>query len=106
VHSDRFFYPELSKELIVEGLDYSRKGRGMWVPLGAAVKQAVAIPVFVAGRLDPELGEEILREGKVDFIGMTRRLLADPELPNKVAEGRLEEIAPCSGCLYYWHEKA
>ena len=106
LHSDRFFYPELSKELIVEGLDYSRKGRGMWVPLGAAVKQAVSIPVFVAGRLDPELGEEILREGKVDFIGMTRRLLADPELPNKVAQGRLEEIAPCSGCLYCWNEKA
>ncbi len=31
---------------------------------------------------------------------MTRRLLADPELPNKVASGRLEDIAPCSGCLY------
>jgi 2,4-dienoyl-CoA reductase (NADPH2) len=106
LHSDRFFYPELPKELIVEGLDYSRKGRGMWVPLGAAVKQSVSIPVFVAGRLDPELGEEVLRQGKLDFIGMTRRLLADPELPNKVAEGRLEDIAPCSGCLYCWHEKA
>jgi 2,4-dienoyl-CoA reductase (NADPH2) len=31
---------------------------------------------------------------------MTRRLLADPELPNKVAAGRLEDIRPCSGCLY------
>jgi 2,4-dienoyl-CoA reductase (NADPH2) len=106
LHSDRFFYPELPRELIVEGLDYSRKGRGMWVPLGAAIKKMVSIPVFVAGRLDPELGEEILRQGKLDFIGMTRRLLADPELPNKVAEGRLEDIAPCSGCLYCWHEKA
>jgi 2,4-dienoyl-CoA reductase (NADPH2) len=106
LHSDRFFYPELPRELIVEGLDYSRKGRGMWVPLGAAVKKGVSIPVFVAGRLDSELGEEVLRQGKVDFIGMTRRLLADPELPNKVAGGRLEEIAPCSGCLYCWHEKA
>jgi 2,4-dienoyl-CoA reductase (NADPH2) len=37
---------------------------------------------------------------------MTRRLLADPELPNKVAGGRSEDIAPCSGCLYCWHEKA
>jgi 2,4-dienoyl-CoA reductase (NADPH2) len=106
LHSDRFFYPELSKDLIVEGLDYSRKGKGMWVPLGAEIKKVVSIPVFVAGRLDPELGEEILRRGKLDFIGMTRRLLADPELPNKVAEGRLEDIAPCSGCLYCWHEKA
>jgi 2,4-dienoyl-CoA reductase (NADPH2) len=106
LHSDRFFYPELPKELIVEGLDYSRKGKGMWVPLGAAVKKVVSIPVFVAGRFDPELGEEVLRQGRLDFIGMTRRLLADPELPNKIAEGRLEDIAPCSGCLYCWHEKA
>ena len=106
LHSDRFFYPELPRDLIVEGLDYSRKGKGMWVPLGEAIKKVVSIPVFVAGRLDPELGEEVLRQGKLDFIGMTRRLLADPELPNKVAEGRLEDIAPCSGCLYCWHEKA
>jgi len=106
LHSDRFFYPELPGELIVEGLDYTHKGRGMWVPLGEAIKKVVSIPVFVAGRLDPELGEEVLRRGKLDFIGMTRRLLADPELPIKVAEGRLEDIAPCSGCLYCWHEKA
>jgi 2,4-dienoyl-CoA reductase (NADPH2) len=33
-----------------------------------------------------------------DFIGITRRLLADPELPNKIAAGRIEDIAPCTGC--------
>lgn len=37
---------------------------------------------------------------------MTRRLLADPDLPNKVAEGRLEDVASCSGCLYCWHERS
>ena len=42
---------------------------------------------------------KILQDGKADFIGMTRRLLADPELPNKVAEGRLDDIAPCTRCL-------
>ena len=61
------------------------------------------MPVLVAGRLDAELGEEALREGKLDFVGMTRRLLADPDYPRKVAEGRLEDIAPCGGCLYCWH---
>jgi 2,4-dienoyl-CoA reductase (NADPH2) len=53
---------------------------------------------MVVGRLDPDLGEKVLREGKADFIGMTRRLLADPELPNKVASGRLDDIAPCTAC--------
>ena len=58
----------------------------------------VSVPVITVGRLDPLLGETYLREGKADFIGMTRRLIADPELPNKVAEGRLEDIAPCTAC--------
>lgn len=106
LHADRFFYPELPKELMVKELDWSRKGKGITVPLGAAIKEVVSVPVFLASRLDPELGEEILRQGKLDFIGMTRRLFADPELPNKVAAGRLEDIAPCAGCNYCWHLRA
>jgi 2,4-dienoyl-CoA reductase (NADPH2) len=103
LHADRLFYPELPKELMVKEFDFSRKGRGITVPLGVAIKEVVSVPVFLACRLDTELGEEILRQGKLDFIGMTRRLLADHELPNKVAAGRLEDIAPCSGCNYCWH---
>jgi len=106
LQADRFFYPELPKELKVKEFDWSRKGKGITVPLGAAVKEVVSVPVFLACRLDPELGEEVLRQGKLDFIGMTRRLFADPELPNKVAAGRLEDIAPCSGCNYCWHQRA
>jgi hypothetical protein len=33
-----------------------------------------------------------------DFIAMTRSLQADPELSNKIAAGRLEDIAPCTAC--------
>jgi len=40
------------------------------------------------------MGEKILEEGKADFIGMTRRLLADPELPNKIAQGKLDISHP------------
>jgi 2,4-dienoyl-CoA reductase (NADPH2) len=96
---DRFFYPEAPKSLPQE-LDWSRQGAGAIVPLAEAVKKAVSVPVFCACRLDPVLGEKFLAEGKLDFVGMTRRLLADPELPNKVAAGRLEDIRPCQGCLY------
>lgn len=70
------------------------------MPLAEAVKKVVTAPVFCACRIDPVLGEKLLGEGKLDFVGMTRRLLADPELPNKVAAGRLEDIRPCTGCLY------
>jgi 2,4-dienoyl-CoA reductase (NADPH2) len=62
------------------------------------MKKVLSIPVIIVGKLTPELGEKILREGKADFIAMTRSLQCDPEFPNKVAEGRLEDIAPCTAC--------
>ena len=96
---DGIFYPEPPKPL-QEPLDGSRHGKGATVPLAAAIKKVVSIPVMTMGRLDPILGEKILREGKTDFIGMTRRLIADPELPNKVTAGKLEDIRPCTGCLH------
>jgi NADPH-dependent 2,4-dienoyl-CoA reductase/sulfur reductase-like enzyme len=55
--------------------------------------------VIAVGRLDLELGEKVLEEGKADFIAIGRRLLTDPELPNKVAEGRLSEVVQCIGCM-------
>jgi len=78
----------------------SRKVKtGALVPEAEAIKKAVSIPVIAVGRLDAELGERILREGKADLIALGRRLVADPELPNKIAAGRLEDIAPCTACL-------
>jgi 2-enoate reductase len=72
---------------------------GQWVELSEAVKKVVKIPVIVVGRLGyPELAEKVLQEGKADFIGLGRPLLADPEWPNKVREGRLDDILMCTGC--------
>ncbi len=98
IQPEKMFYPEAPEQL-PPGLDWSRKGKGAFIPLTEAVKKVVKVPVFCACRLDPSLGEQFLRQGKLDFVGMTRRLLADPELPNKVTEGRLEDIRPCTGCL-------
>jgi 2,4-dienoyl-CoA reductase (NADPH2) len=94
---DIAFYPETPFPL-GGVVDDSRHGAGGWVPLAAAVKKVVSIPVIAIGRLDVELGEDILRDGKADFISFNRRLMADLELPNKLAEGRLEDIRPCTGC--------
>ncbi len=97
---DRILYPEPPVDLPAD-LDWSRKGRGATVPLVEAVKRkGVSIPLWTACRLDPEIGEEYLRKGSLDFVAMTRRLIADPALPNKVREGRLEDIRPCTGCLH------
>lgn len=97
---DRLLYPEPPHDL-PKDFDWSRGGKGASVPLVEAVKaKGVKIPVWTACRLDPVLGEEYLQKGSLDFIGMTRRLLADPELPNKAKEGRLEDIRWCNGCLH------
>jgi 2,4-dienoyl-CoA reductase (NADPH2) len=102
---ERLLHPEPPPSLTGE-LDWSRKGAGAFVPLAAAVKKAVTVPVITVGRLNHLTGERVLEEGKADFIGLHRSLLADPELPNKVAEGKLEDIAHCTACYYCWHERA
>jgi 2,4-dienoyl-CoA reductase (NADPH2) len=100
IQPDRLFYPEPPHDL-PPGLDWSRRGDGATVPLAEAVKRkGVSIPVWTACRIDAQMGEEYLRKGSLDFIGMTRRLLADPEYPNKIREGRLDDIRPCLGCLH------
>ena len=97
---DVLFYPEPpipTREFPAE-YNWSHRGVGANLLLAAGMKKAVSIPVITVGRLDPELGERVLRDGMADFIAMTRRLQADPDLPRKVAEGRLDDIAPCTAC--------
>jgi len=56
--------------------------------------------VGAVGRiLDPLLADEFVRKGYADYVGMTRALIADPELPIKAMSGRLEDIRPCIGTL-------
>ena len=71
---------------------------GALVPLAAAIKKVVKVPVIAVGKLDAINGERILQEGSADFIEMGRALMADPDLPNKAKEGRLEDIRPCIYC--------
>jgi NADPH-dependent 2,4-dienoyl-CoA reductase/sulfur reductase-like enzyme len=65
----------------------------------AAFRRAVAIPVLYAGRVnDPVVAERLLADGAADLIGMTRALLADPELPAKARAGRYAAIRKCIAC--------
>ena len=58
-------------------------------------RQEVGVPTLVAGRiLEPEMAEEVLAGG-VDLVAMTRAMIADPDLPLKVADGRRHR--PCIG---------
>ncbi len=83
---------------------------GCMVDLAAMVKQVVKIPVITVGKLGvPGVAERVLTEGKADFIGLGRPLLADPQWGNKVKEGRFEDICPClgdhEGCHQRLHDR-
>jgi len=97
---DYLFYPETPVPLNEIPREYYWKQRGAAANLYLAegLKSTVSIPITIVGKVSPEMGEKILREGKADFIGMHRALMSDPELPNKIAAGKLQDIAPCTAC--------
>jgi 2,4-dienoyl-CoA reductase-like NADH-dependent reductase (Old Yellow Enzyme family) len=74
---------------------------GLNVYLSDGIRHALSergcrVPVVATGKIrTPELAERILREGRADLVGMARQLLADPDWPRKVREGRAETIVPC-----------
>ena len=73
-------------------------GDGCMVPAARALKGVVSIPVVACGNLDPDTGESVLAAGDADIAGIGRGLIADPELPNKLAAGRRIDIRPCIRC--------
>lgn len=68
---------------------------------GAAgrLRARLGIPVIVAGRINqPQDAERVLAAGDADACVMTRALIADPEMPRRAAEGRLDDIRACIAC--------
>jgi 2,4-dienoyl-CoA reductase-like NADH-dependent reductase (Old Yellow Enzyme family)/thioredoxin reductase len=83
-------------------------GVGVNLDLAAAIKNVVSIPVGCAIYNEPaqapDLFEGYLKEGKLDFLVMNRPLCVDPQYVNKLREGRLDEIAPCTRCVHCFYD--
>jgi len=63
------------------------------------VKQLTQKPVVGVGRFtSPDTMLRQVREGILDLVGAARPSIADPFLPNKIREGRLDDIRECIGC--------
>ncbi len=76
------FGPEAQSEGIIRGL-----------------KQLTSKPVVGVGRFtSPDTMVRMVRQGVLDFIGAARPSIADPFLPKKIEEGRMDEIRECIGC--------
>lgn len=74
--------------------------QGWRKPFIKAVKDVVGIPVIAVSAIrEPAAAEELLDDEVVDFVGMGRPWLADPEWGRKVQEGRESEIKKCISCL-------
>lgn len=72
---------------------------GYTAPYAHALKKVVSKPVIVTGRVnEPAIGEQIIASGSADLVGMTRAMICDPLMPEKVAQGRNEDIRACIGC--------
>jgi 2,4-dienoyl-CoA reductase-like NADH-dependent reductase (Old Yellow Enzyme family) len=72
---------------------------GTFRGLNAALKRSSSLPIIAFGRIKPmSLAAEILKAGEADFIGLGRQLISDPETPNKLREGRAEEVRLCIAC--------
>ena len=67
--------------------------------LMAGVRDLVGKPVVGVGRFtSPDAMVRNIKKGVLDFIGAARPSIADPFLPKKIEEGRLEAIRECIGC--------
>lgn len=63
------------------------------------VKHTVSIPVITSSRVGYcEVAEQLLAEGKADFVSMGRPLLADPYIIEKISTGHSEDVRPCIAC--------
>ena len=95
VSSGSFHYPETNQKMFPNMF----MPHGCNVQYAEAIKKAVKTPVVTVGGLGvPELMEEIIESGKADMVALGRPLIADPDLPNKIHAGRVDDISPCQRC--------
>lgn len=74
---------------------------GPHLPLVAAIREEIDLPLFHAARIaDVATARHAIRGGILDMVGMTRALMADPYLVQKIERGQEDEIRPCVGIGY------
>lgn len=89
-------------------LSADHSGCGVMLNVARAFKQELTIPVGAVTYMDPahapDLFENALKDGWIDYLVMNRALNCDYEYVNKLREGRIDEIAPCNRCLHCYFD--
>lgn len=68
------------------------------LPLAAAIRDAINLPVITVGRVDPETADKAIAEGQLDFLAQGRRQIADDAFANNLTRGGKSAVRPCIFC--------
>jgi 2,4-dienoyl-CoA reductase-like NADH-dependent reductase (Old Yellow Enzyme family) len=72
---------------------------GYLAPQAGRLRTATRLPLMLTGRInEPQQAEKILAAGQADLCGMTRALICDPDMPQKVKLGRGDDVRACIAC--------
>jgi NADPH-dependent 2,4-dienoyl-CoA reductase/sulfur reductase-like enzyme len=70
------------------------------------LKKTANVPVIVAGRLcDPRMIMKAVETDRCDIAAISRPMMADPQMPRKMMEGRLDDVRMCTACCYCMSEE-
>jgi len=90
----------------IEGQGAARKVQSIdeeayFAPNATKIKQVVNVPVIlVGGLLSTSVMEEVIQEGVADFVSLSRPLIREPDLPNKIKSGKEKaDCISCNGCF-------
>ncbi|MCX5995591.1 MAG: FAD-dependent oxidoreductase [Chloroflexi bacterium] len=97
IHTSAFGFSDYTLQYLLLS-PIEAHGKAPYLNMIEQVKKVVNVPVIGAAIITPEIGEQAIRQGKLDFVTMGRALQADPDLPNKLARGREKDIRPCIHC--------
>jgi 2,4-dienoyl-CoA reductase-like NADH-dependent reductase (Old Yellow Enzyme family)/thioredoxin reductase len=90
-------YSDVSKAVTHSG-SHTPQQAELLVPNAEAIKRVVNVPVITAGRIKAVDADWHIEEGHFDFVAFGRKLLADPDLPRNLGEGKAEQVRPCIYC--------
>ena len=92
-------HEDLALYLRTHPTNFAPKGPNVY--LAEAIRKEVKnVAISTVGAItEPAMMEEIIASGKADIVELGRPLLADPDLPEKLLQGREREVTRCLRCM-------
>ena len=92
IHVSSYANPASGADFTKAPLNHKKEG---FVKVASLIKDALKIPIIAVGRIEPDKAENFIAKERFDFLAMGRKLLADPNLPNKLMNNESNKIKPC-----------